>query len=403
MLGLLVQSLMRIPWNLSMQGMKQVTRYLLPDEQVNSIMKNAFALSDRLQRGLVFEALMQSTQTVETMAPGEVGQLAWREFRNKLQAYGAYEYVETSLQISRGADINLLNLVLQTEKLDPYMAVWVTEGIGHYYAEQQWKQGYIPQNLLLEEHLDDLPERSLIVLHAGMGLSFAEHQLRLLSTRRTGADIRRVIQKFIELCVMNSRPGYKNIAIEALGLVARTLFPHLLSDIDREIKDMDLGLLALFWHGVGRGLYFLPIHFIPQAGTGRRALEMALSEPPHRSGRLNAVAGMAWPLTLVNIRHPYVMESFLKESPQLLVDSDAFSQGVSTAVMTWFESTSDDPALQAFITHRPSNLALISVWNRHIHMPSQNAMDNHFPKLKAQNRLDDLFRYTPLARLIENT
>ena len=90
-----------------MQGMKQVTRYLLPDEQVNSIMKNAFALSDRLQRGLVFEALMQSTQTVETMAPGEVGQLAWREFRNKLQAYGAYEYVETSLQISRGADINL--------------------------------------------------------------------------------------------------------------------------------------------------------------------------------------------------------------------------------------------------------------------------------------------------------
>jgi hypothetical protein len=166
---------------------------------------------------------------------------------------------------------------------------------------------------------------------------------------------------------------------------------------------MDLDLLALFWHGVGRGLYFLPIHFIPQAAAGRRALEMALSEPPHRSGRLNAVAGMAWPLTLVNIRHPYVMESFLKESPQLLVDSDAFSQGVSTAVMTWFESTSDDPALQAFITHRPSNLALISVWNRHIRMPSQNAMDNHFPKLKAQKRLDDLFRYTPLARLIENT
>jgi hypothetical protein len=402
MLGLFVQSLMRISLNLSMQGMKQVTRYLVSDTQVNALMAQAFALSDRLQRGLVFGALLQSTDTVEDMVPGEDGQLAWREFRNKLQAFGAYEYVETNLHISRRSDLSLVDLVLQTEKLDPYMAVWVTEGIGHYFAKVQSKRGHIPHNLLMEVALDSLPDRSLIVLHAGMGLSFAEEELRRLPDRKSGADIRRMIRRLVELCEVNSRPGYKHITFEALGLVTRTLFPQLMSDLDREIKDMDLDLLALFWHGVGRGLYFLPIHFIPQSGSGSRAMEMALNEPPHRIGRLNAVAGLAWPLTLVNIRHPYIMENFLKDSQHLLAASDAFSQGVSTAVMTWLESAPQDSALKAFINHRPSNLSLTSIWKRQIRLPCQIAIDKHLPMLKFERRLDDLFRYTPMAHLLEN-
>lgn len=359
-------------------------------------------MSDRLRRGITFEMLQQAAAALDPLIPGQARQVDWQEFRNKLQAFGVFEYVESTLQLSFLSDLSLPDLVEKTRVLDPYMAVWATEGIGHYYTERYWAQKRVPRNLLTAESLDALPPSSLITLHAGMGLSFARHLLNTLAPRSTRSDIRRVLHQFLTLCHENSRPGYTEITIEALGLVGRTLYPHLVPIIDQELSS-DLDVLGFFWHGVGRGLYFLPVNFVPYPGSTGRAVDMAQQEPPHRLGRLNALAGLAWPLTLVNIRHPHIMETFLKTHQAVVSINDAFAQGVSTAILTWHDSTPGDPDLQRFCQHQPdpSDPLLVRLWKTQVRTPCDIAMRQHYEALRETQRLGALFRYQSLSHVVD--
>ena len=81
--------------------------------------------------------------------------------------------------------------------------------------------------------------------------------------------------------------------------------------VDRGLSAIDPDIVGYFWHGVGRGLYFLPINALPCSSSTWRAVEMAHEEAPHTLGRLNALGGLAWAVTLVNIRHPAILEAFL--------------------------------------------------------------------------------------------
>jgi hypothetical protein len=155
----------------------------------------------------------------------------------------------------------------------------------------------------------------------------------------------------------------------------------------------DGDLPALFWHGVGRGLYFSPTNFLPSACWAWGGLEKAGAEPPHEVGRLNAVAGLAWALTLVNVRHPGILELFVARYGARLGDDRAFANGVRSAALVWHHWAPDTPHVAALCRHA-SRAAPAERWAALVSEPVNAALAALYPRL-AQQGLGALFRYHP--------
>src|ERR1044071_8084565 len=206
------------------------------------------------------------------------------------------------------------------------------------------------------------------------------------------------LMKFIELCQHSSRSGYVEVACEALGLVTRNLYSHLVQVVDRQLHEIDEKLAGYFWHGVGRAIYFAPTNFLPFNNSPWRAVEMAQREPPHEVGRLNALVGLVWALTLVNIYQPKILETLLRRHGRELSQQDALANGVSSAVIIWLDSTGDHSCLDALFQHRPDS-DLNRLWTEQVLQPGQNALQRFYPVIKKQNWLGEVFQYQSLPEL----
>jgi|RhiMetdeSRZDD1v2_1073273.scaffolds.fasta_scaffold04093_10 hypothetical protein len=441
----LTKSMLSFSLGMSLFGVKQLTNILsssdssqptsqavaawhaathTTEEQYSAAVREAFQTGDQLQRDMVdllfgvltleactprritkvtFDMLQQSAEVGRWLMPGRENRLAWQEFRNKLQAFDLFEHVDVVLSIPAGPDLSLTALLVQADALGPYRAVWALEGLGRYYAETCWTHKGTPHHLLMADQVSALPPYSLVPLHTGMGLSLADRLLATVQSQGSDAATGRMLQQFIALCQHNSRVGYTRAVIEALGLVTRLRCPELIPIVDRQLSSIDPDLVGYFWHGVGRGLYFLPLNALPCASSNWRAVEMAQGEAPHALGRLNALAGLAWAVTLVNIRHPEILEAFLHQHAHALSENDACANGVSSALMMWYDMQGDDPYLRAFCRYQPDATVpgLVQLWNSQVRGPCQEALQSYYGVLKAWHSLDEVFRYQPLAVLVD--
>jgi hypothetical protein len=309
------------------------------------------------------EMLRQSAEVLQSLSAAPDGRAVWNELQNKIEAFSLFEYADSELGVTGKPDLSLQEIVLRAFQLGPYRSVWAMEGVGRYYANLHSFPGQIPDKLLCEENTRGLPTASLIPLHTGMGLALAECALELLS--RPPANDFRLIDKFAQLCRDNSRDGYAGAAFEALGLVARNLYPQLIAGIDSYLS-RDGVLLAYFWHGIGRGIYFNPGNFPPFCSAPWTALEMCRCEPHHETGKRNAMAGLAWALTLVNIRHPEIISTFLRYHGAEVAQDDAFANGVRSATVVWRDISPGDFYLDALQTYVPDDADsfLLELWNR---------------------------------------
>jgi hypothetical protein len=273
------------------------------------------------------------------------------------------------------------------------------EGIGHDYTKRRLEQGRALRHILRDERAAELPDRALIPLHAGMGLVFAERILNPLSGQNEHTAWKYAMNRFFDLCRLNSRDGYAGVTMEALGLVARTLYPQHIPVIDRRLAESDLYAAALFWHGVGRALYFLPGQFLSYSGSPGQIVNQIREEAPHRLGLYNMMAGFAWPLVLVNIRHPRIVETYLREGFNRIPEQSGFTQGVCAALLTWRDATPEQTGLQTFLEHRPApeDALTVSFWDRHIRERGEKAMREAYPVLKKTRRMETLFRYASEA------
>jgi hypothetical protein len=235
-----------------------------------------------------------------------------------------------------------------------------------------------------------LPALAVVPFHTGAGLSFAG---RLLATdgTRSPADLAR----WIALWEENARPGYGGIAVEALGLVARNLYPYLLPRLGELLRAIDPGLAEYLWHGAGRGLYFAPTHALPHSGALSRAFEKARREPPDESGRRNATAGLAWALTLVNLREPEILAGVLRRHGGEIGSAEAFANGVASAVVVWYDIVGLDSHLDAFLAHRPDGPAPAALWRDLVVRPCEEVLQHTYPQLRQGGGLASLFRCPP--------
>jgi len=235
------------------------------------------------------------------------------------------------------------------------------------------------------------------MLHAGMGMSFAKKVLAGLTPTSESAAVRHAIERFSTLCRKSSRVGYTGAALESLGLATRTLYPDLVSIVEREIPTVDSDLQGYFWHGVGRAIYFDPMNMLPSVNAPWRAVKLLDQEAPHPLARRNVVAGLAWAITVVNMRYPEVMETFLRHHADLAWAEDAFTNGVISSMMMRYDTTRDDTRVSSFLAHQPADSAIAAAWKSLITAPGDHALRVTYGKLAEAPSLEDLFHYRPPA------
>jgi hypothetical protein len=356
------------------------------------------AFTPRGMMKLSFTLLQVCAEALKLMLPGEDNYATWQEFQNKLRSFDLFENVDSTLQLRSPSSLPLTSMVARSLTLGPYRGVWATEGIGHYYAERCLSERGTVRGLLQSDGAEALPTGSLTALHAGMGLSFAGRILGGIGRNCSSCTVREALEEFVALCAGNSHEGYEGATYEALGLTARNLHPHLVSHIDRELELMDKELVGYFWHGVGRALYFAPSNFLPINSAPWQAVNMAHGEPPHELGRRNALAGLVWSLVLINIRHPQILELFVRHHGQRFDESDAFTNGLISALVIWRDSSPNDPFIEKLFSYRPVNSTVAELWDRYVASCS-DALPRYHRIFKQGKGLGRLFRYQSLPEL----
>lgn len=447
----LAKSVISLPWAMSMFGVQQMTNMVAPpsgdrtggaaaafdavsqaaEKQLDGWLKTTYSVGNAVQKGVIdvmmlrtpdidpsafmrMASEMQGTPVFQAITSYVLPPMAWlstfmvasrdsaavqQEFSNKLYIIQLVTAVESQLGLDPTVHVPLPALVERAERFATFPRLWAFEGLGNYYAERAWDRsgGQDPQDLLTETSTTSLPAASLTMLHAGIGMSFANRLLRTLQSDSPPELARSTIVRFATLCRRSSRPGYTGAAYESLGLATRTLYPTLVTVIDRELAAAEPELVGYFWHGVGRAMYFEPTTLLPAFNAPWRAVSKIANETPHEEAYLNALSGLSWAITVVNMRHPEVMGTFLRHHAATLGKTAAFSNGVTSSLLMRFDTTPDDQNVHAFIRHQPPQAepAVQSAWESLVGRPCTAALSERYPRLRQTNRLEDLFHYLP--------
>jgi hypothetical protein len=377
----------------------------------NDLSQEIFFLGDGIQRAAVdrlFELLQPCTwspaglarmssntlseglQVARFFAPGQTSYLSWLELENKLEVFLLVQNLPSILGLSAVKPAPLPELVQKAYSLSPFAALWGVEGLGHYYTDTYWDLNGQPEGLLSPSRAA-VPEKSLLMLHAGMGLAFAYRLLSGLMPQSPPAQVRETVGRFITLCRANSREGCLGAAIESLGLVTRDFYPEMVRGISQSLAEADPHLSGSFWHGVGRALYFSRAYFLPMLRTPWSAVDREGSTNPQR---LNLMSGLAWAVTLVNMRHPRVMENILNTYVQQSGLEEAFADGVSSSILMRSDTTPGAPFISQFCSYQPvaEKGDAKELWNRLVTAPCERALRS-CPRLKEGRLRDQIFSY----------
>jgi hypothetical protein len=342
------------------------------------------------------DALRQGVQLSRILLPDQAN-LAWQELKNKLEVFILVKNLESILHLPTGQFIPLPQLVEKAYTVSPFSALWAVEGLGHYYTDMYWKTKGVPHGLLSEEQAP-VPPKSLLMLHAGMGLAFADRLLGNLTSQATGDQVRSTLEYFLTLCRNNSRPGYLGAAIESLGLVTRDFYSDLVQRVEQQLRQIAPEFLGFFWHGVGRALYFSREYFMPVLRTVWSGVDTEVS---NASDRLSAMAGLTWAVTLVNMRQPAIMENMVRSYIENSDLTEGFTNGVMSSIIMRADTTPDASFTSTFYQHRPraNDPRLAATWQNRIAIPAQVALHTYYPVLQQHHALDQVFRYQDLAAL----
>ncbi len=321
----------------------------------------------------------RSLEALRLAAPGGGGTAVRRELRNRYEIYRLVKGVRKVLDLPpHGQSFSLLEKVARAYELDSFRALWAVEGLGHDYAASLLEHGDPEVGILSDPELELLPPASLPMLHAGLGLACAEHVLRTIAPHSPRRRLRKALDRYVSVCRRNSREAHADAALEALGLVARCFFPDLVPVLGREIEAGDEETLKrIFWHGVGRGIYFVPVNFLPGTSSISHAIQMAERESPDETAHHHALAGVAYAFILVNMADPGILEELLRRHGDALRGT-AFVDGLVASVVMRDEITPEAPVLHEFLAYRPA-ARLTDLWDETVRIPCHRALTEQDP------------------------
>lgn len=374
----------------------------LTDLGLAALPENPLDPGQWLERGVFLAAA--TPEALRFFVPDRDGLLAWRELANKVEVFRLVKDVGRRIG-TPGPDepFDLGALVARSYGLDPFAALWAVEGLGHDYAQHFWSPAGPPvHGLLGREATAALPAKSLLMLHAGIGLGFAEGLISQLDPGAAPDVVEPTVRRVVDLCRDNSLPGDVGAAWESLGLYTRSFHLQMLAAVDAALGRVAPEARGDYWHGAGRAFYFLPINFLPCGRVTWRPFAMARAEAPDEAARRGAWAGAAWAITLVNMRQPDVLARLLiaPHGDELAAD-DAFANGVASSLIMRWDTTPGATVITDFLDYRPRGDAqLARRWDRLILAPSELALERWYPVLRSHQRLGEVFRYQDLGALV---
>lgn len=343
------------------------------------------------------------TYIFQLFVPGRNAKVLATECRNKAKIMGQVQNLESYMDPDGKTPIQ--TIVEKCYAKGPFPALWAVEGAGKDIAEVAMKHNENPTGLLNNAHLDPKWDGAWLMLHAGIGLGFAKHYMdRIMAkgSRFSDDDIKLVVRRTVDLCKANSKQGYYGAAIESLGLVTRFMQgADFCMRVHRELESYSPDDVGYYWRGVGRSVYFGPTNFMPSLFTPCRAIGQCYKEAPTPFLRETMLSGVAWPLTIVNMTTPEVMEWALTNHDEYFSGSPGFFNGVVSTVVMRYDTTPDFPLIQEFLAHKPdpNNRTLCGLWNSKIKGSIETALSSIYPSLKKYNALDQVFRYQSLPAL----
>jgi hypothetical protein len=431
----LAKSAVRYTWAMSLFGVQQAAHMLTlsncgqqtnkangaffsvkqaAESQFGDLVFGAYEIGDEVQRGLTnifFDTLTgqafnpnyisaltsavveQSQDTLQTYSSTENARLAWETLKNNYEVFNLVKHVSSLLNVpAEGGEFNLSKLIEEAYALGAYPDLWAVEGLGHLYALTFWNKGRPIRGILTNVSPDVLPAKSLTMMHAGIGLGFAQRLMNTITPYSAPEEICRVLREFVTLVDENSRPGYEGAAYESLGLVTRFWHSPMVPVVEKYMQEVAPHVLGYFWHGVGRSLYFLPLYFVPGLLSPWLAIERTA---PHDLALLNMIAGLAWATTIVNVRQPQLMENFIRMHGERVSRTPAFTNGLMSTLIMGIDITPGDTYIMRFLEYRPANSdpRFLELWETLVARPARKAVLEIHPILKKHERLGEVFQY----------
>jgi hypothetical protein len=382
----------------------------------NTAMFGAFQFADKAQTALIdFAAdtvslrVLRPTYMWNAMSEiyhggaGAIGSVATatarrllrEQFGNTFDVISFVNHVDAPHTLSSDGTYPVDDCIERLYSRGDYPALWLIEGLGERYAEAYMEDGRVVRGLLSTGKGASLPDKTQLMMHAGIGITFAKKALNNLTPCSSDAEVNDALRTFLELVEGNSQDRYKGAALESLGLVTRTWYGQMVNLIYDHLTQIDVAASEYFWHGAGRAMYFSPMYMLP----GFSPWHAAKVEPPNEVARRNAIAGVAWAFTIVNVRQPEIASNFLTHRADEIEGNDAFTDGVYSTLIMAGEMVPGHRFVTGYLRYKPDpkNPDAVSAWNRWVGADAEAKVNFYRQTLKAYGKLGEVFRYHALG------
>jgi hypothetical protein len=304
------------------------------------------------------------------------------------------------LGIPKSGPIDLAYFMDKAYGIGDFENIWSVEGLGHVYTQRTWSGRDDAEGIMMDGQAASMPEKSLTMMHAGLGLCIAESLMKQLTPDSSVREVERVLKTFLKLCHNNSRQGYVGCALESLGLVTRCFNYPMTDLVQRVLFDVDDIAWEFFWRGAGRALYFSPGHMLQPLYSPWIAADQ---EAPNDRALKILKAGISWPTNIVNMRQPEIFEDLIKRRGAAEENEGTIRHGVAASTTMAMDITPDHPVVKDYLAYEPksSDSEVRRLWNKLVHEPVSNAVNRYQPILKRHKMLDQVFRFQDLDALVD--
>lgn len=306
--------------------------------------------------------------------------------------------------IPKSGEFDLAYFMDKAYGIGDFENIWSVEGLGHVYSQRQWilkhNVSEDAHGIMYEGQAANIPDKSLTMMHAGLGLALAESLMKQVTPESSPKEVERVLKAFIKLCHNNSRPGYAGCALESLGLVTRCFNYPLVGLVQQVLADVDPMTWEFFWRGAGRALYFSPGHMMQPLFSPWIAAEM---EAPNEQAYKILKAGISWPTNIVNMRHPEIFEDLIKRRGAAEENEGTIRHGVAASTTMAMDTTPNHPVVKAYLEYKPksNDPKVQGLWQKLVHEPVHRAVTRYQPILKRHKMLEQVFRFQDLDALVD--
>jgi hypothetical protein len=308
------------------------------------------------------------------------------------------------LGIPERGEFDLASFVEKAYSVGEFESIWTVEGLGHVYSQRTWQLNWDASDdargLMTDGQATCLPECSLTMMHAGLGLCLSESLVKRLSPDASAREVERVMGTFIRLCHNNSRPGYTGCALESLGLLTRCFNYQLVNLIQEVLADMDPLAWEFFWRGAGRAIYFAPAHLIQPLYSPWIAVDQ---ETQNRRVHDILISGLSWPTNLVNMRSPKIFERFIRRYGVSQKNQQPIALGVASSTTMALDVMPQSSVVRAYLEYTPlsTDPDVQHLWEQLVRIPVSKALSCYQPTLKRRGIMDQVFRMQDLDALVD--